>query len=424
MLRKHFLGAVALVGAFASLAGAEAFSTCKFNFGVSWEKHVQVNCNYYRGNCADVSELKMPANISFIASFIGWTQVGSDKLAPAPKPDKEGSMIKDAITLGVTPVWYSYIIAEGAKTSLGLTDCNVGGGSGTLCEKGANYIRTNKATILTQYGNYARFAALNTRWGKTKPFIWAIEPDFIQYTEGSQQGGGLSYAESKALLSQIIDTIRTNMPNAWISMDISPWKDQNTVIPGMIPLDKILFMNTSGGVSLPGSNIKDITSWATVWNLSKKGMIADDGYGVGGNPTAPNAGWSDVNNLKGRIADGVIAIMEAVPGVSWGTTIASLKTQLPETKICNTIGVEPRSPVSGVLTARVSGERLVLTVPEPGVARVRLVSLSGRTVADLGERSFGFEALSIPFDAATAGANLVVVQGEGWSASAPLLTSR
>ncbi len=423
MLRKYFLGPFALLGALASVSGAEQFSTCKFNFGVSWEKHVQVNCNYYRGNCAEVSELQMPANISFIASFIGWTQTGSTKLPPAPKADKEGAMIKDAIALDVTPVWYAYIIAEGAKTSGGLTDCNVGGGNGTLCEKGADYIRKNKSTILSQYGAYARFAAASTRWGKTKPFIWAIEPDFVQYMDGSQQGGGISNADAKALLSQIIDTIRVNMPNAWVSMDISPWKDQNQVIPAIVPLDKILFMNTSGGVSLPGSNIKDITSWATVWNLTKKGMIADDGYGVGGNPTSPNAGWSDVNNLKARIGDGVVALMEAVPGASWGNTVANLKSQLPNTKICNTIGVEPRSPVSGVLSARLAHGNLVLTVPEPGRARVRLVSLSGRTVADLGERFFGVEALSIPLEATLAGANLVMVQGDGWSATSPIFGS-
>lgn len=182
-------------------------------------------------------------------------------------------------------------------------------------------------------------------------------------------------------------------------------------------------MNTSGGVSLPGSNIKDITSWATVWNLTKKGMIADDGYGVGGNPTSPNAGWSDVNNLKARIGDGVVALMEAVPGASWGNTVANLKSQLPNTKICNTIGVEPRSSVSGVLSARLAHGNLVLTVPEPGRARVRLVSLSGRTMADLGERFFGVEALSIPLEATLAGANLVMVQGDGWSATSPIFGS-
>ncbi len=152
-------------------------------------------------------------------------------------------------------------------------------------------------------------------------------------------------------------------------------------------------------------------------------MIADDGYGVGGNPTSPNAGWSDVNNLKARIGDGVVALMEAVPGASWGSTIANLKSQLPNTKICNTIGVEPRSPVSGVLSARLAHGNLVLTVPEPGRARVRLVSLSGRTVADLGERSFGVEALSVPLETILTGASLVVVHGDGWMATAPILGS-
>gem|GEM_PF-1550973 len=300
------------------------FSLCTFNFGVDWGQHISKNCSYYRPNCGDVSELQMPKDINFIANFVGWTQNGSTKVTPAPKGDKEGQMLADAKTLGVTPVWYTYIIAEGAKLASNLTDCNMSGGSGTLCTGGAAYIKANRATILNQYKTYAAFAASN--WGTTKPMIWALEPDFIQYTEGTQ-GSPLSYADAKTLLSDIIDVILGQMPNAWISMDISPWKDQSAVLPNMVPLTKVKFMNTSGGVSLPGATIKDITSWATVWSVSDgKGMIADDGYGTGGTATSPNAGWSDASNLKARINDGVIALMEALPGSSWGTT--ALRTQL------------------------------------------------------------------------------------------------
>lgn len=406
----------------ATTAAHSEFSTCKFNFGVSWEKHVQVHCDYYRGNCGDISELQLPSDIDFIATFIGWAQNGADKIAPAPKAGKEGAFLKDAKALGVTPMVYSYIIAEGAKTMMNLTDCNVGGGSGTLCQKGAKYIRDNEATILAQYKAYADYFASSTRWGKTMPLIWALEPDFIQYTDGSQEGGGLSYSQAKTLLGKIADVIKTSLPNAWLSMDISPWKNQSEVIPGMVPLDKMMFMNTSGGVSLPEGNIKDITSWSSVWNLTKLGMIADDGYGVGGNPTSPNSGWTNENNLKSRIADGVVGLMEAVPGQNWGSTITPLRSKLPNTKICGTIATSPRSPASAVLTAQVRPGLLQVAAPETGSARVLIVSASGE-MTDLGLHEFGHEALSIPWSASSNAKGFVVVRGSDWQATAPLLTT-
>jgi Divergent InlB B-repeat domain len=316
----------------AGLANAE-FSLCKFNFGVDWSQHIAKNCSSYRPNCSALASLQIPAGVDFIASFVGWTQDGDTKLAPAPKADKEGAMITDAKALSATPVWYSYIIAEGAKTAKNLTDCNVGGGSGTLCTEGANYIRANKSTILSQYTAYATFAA--SKWGTSKPMIWALEPDFVQYTEAAQNGGGLSNADAKQLLSDIADAITAKMPNAWISMDISPWKDQSAWINGAVPLTKFKFMNTSGGVALPGATIKDNTSWSTVWGIAKKGMIADDGYGAGGTATNPNSGWSDVSNLNARINDGVVALMEALPGTSWGNTISGLRPQLNQLKTCS-----------------------------------------------------------------------------------------
>ena len=36
--------------------------------------------------------------------------------------------------------------------------------------------------------------------------IWALEPDFVQYTEGTQSSA-LSMADAKSLLSDIIDVI-------------------------------------------------------------------------------------------------------------------------------------------------------------------------------------------------------------------------
>lgn len=363
MIRTRLLRTMAAIALAASTAMSAEFSLCSFNFGVDWGQHISKHCNYYRPNCSDVSELQIPDNISFIATFVGWTQDGSTKVPPTPYNDKEGKMLADAKKLGVTPVWYTYIIAEGAKLASNLTDCNMGGGSGTLCTGGAAYIKSKRSTILDQYKAYAAFAAKN--WGTSKPMIWALEPDFVQYTDGSQSSP-LSMSDAKSLISDIIDVIQGQMPNAWISMDISPWKNQSEVIPAMVPLTKVKFMNTSGGISLPGGNIKNgEAKWSDVWSASSgKGMIADDGYGTGGSATNPNAAWSDVSNLKARINDGVVALMEALPGSSWGSTVANLNTQLAGSKLKTCSGDTPvkptykltvTTPVNGTITLSPAG---------------------------------------------------------------------
>lgn len=343
MIRTRLLRALAAIGLVSSTAFSAEFSLCTFNFGVDWGQHISKHCDYYRPNCKSLSDMQIPANITFMSSFVGWTQDGSTKVTPAPKADKEGAMLDDAKTLNVTPVWYTYIIAEGAKLAKNLSDCNTGGGSSTLCVGGAAYIKENRSKILEQYSSFATFAA--SRWGTSKTMIWALEPDFIQYTEGSQSSP-LSMADGKKLLSDIIDVIQSKMPNAWISMDISPWKKQSEVIPALVPLDKVKFMNTSGGISLPGANIKNgEAKWSDVFSASGgMGMIADDGYGTGGSATSPNPGWSDVNNIKARIGDGVIGIMEALPGSSWGNTIATLNTQLASSTLKTCGGTTPTKP--------------------------------------------------------------------------------
>lgn len=264
--------------------------------------------------------------MDFLTIFIGYTQDGSTRLPPTPLPVKEGNHIKVSKAIGATPVWYGYVIAEGAKLKLGVEDCNNGGG---LCSVGAKYIKENEDVILAQYKSYAEFAAKN--WGTTKPFYFMLEPDFYQYTQSSQNNP-LSYTEAKKILTDIVTTIKSALPNAVIGMDISPWASGNWW-SSAIPYDQFQFMGTSGGVASPGGTIKDGLAWSTLYNTSKLGMMADDGYGVGGAIDQPDAGWLSESNLKSRISDGVFAYWMATGDASYGTSVASLKQKLASEKL-------------------------------------------------------------------------------------------
>lgn len=298
---------------------------CKFNFGLSYEHQGRLKCNYAGCEKGDPSALDLPNGMDFLAMFAGFTQVGSTRYYPTPTSDKEGNHIKVCKAIEATPVWYGYIIAEGAKLKLGVEDCNNGGG---LCTVGAKYIRDYRDSILTQYKRYASFAASN--WGKTKPFYFLIEPDFYQYTEHSQQNP-LSFSEANKMLTDIATSIKTIMPNAVIGMDISPWASAGWWSSG-IPYAQFQFMGTSGGVAGSGGTIKDGFNWSTMFGHSKLGMMADDGYGVGGAIDAPDPGWLNESNLKARIADGVFAYWRATGDAAYGSSVASLRTSLASSK--------------------------------------------------------------------------------------------
>jgi uncharacterized repeat protein (TIGR02543 family) len=303
----------------AAASSRAAFDACKFNVGVDLKQASTSKCGYL-GCTTNLSDLNIPTGENFVAMFIGWNQPASTQLAPAPQNAQEGQFLTWATSLSATPIWYTYIIADGAKVAMGLTDCNTGGGSGTLCAQGTAYIRNYRSTIISQYQAYAQFAA--SKFGTSKPMIWALEPDFYQYASNSSP---LSNSEVTSLLTDIVGAIKGAMPNAVISMDISPWAPDSWFTS--LPLSLFTYMNTSGGISQPGSTIANgnALTWAHLHSLTGKPMIADDGYGTAGTLTNPNSGWASTSNVTARMNDGVIGLMEAYPTSSWTSTITSLQ---------------------------------------------------------------------------------------------------
>ncbi len=247
-------------------------------------------------------------------------------------------MLVDCKNAQKTPALYMYVIAK----SSGLGDCNTGGG---LCDKGAAYIRDNKERIKGIYKNYA--SAIKGAFGTEDPVLLIMEPDYYQYAQPGTQGGSggpLSFAEAGEFIGECIDVVKAELPNAWISLDISPWiEDQGQTASwfNSLPLDKADFMNTSGGVSAAASSLiktDNRLTWKKVHDLTGKCIIADAGYGVGGGGTGHDNAWDDVSNLNNRIGDGVVAIIQFSPKGGWVSTINSIGSQLSK-PICPCSGI-------------------------------------------------------------------------------------
>jgi hypothetical protein len=283
-------------------------SPCKFNFGAAWQGP---NHAY-------------PAQIDYVTIWAGddesWNAYWIGALLAACKPGGK--------LAGRTPVYYSYIIAFTARNDLGLKDCNVG--TPNLCQKGANYIRQKKDRILSQYAKYASETA--KAWGTQEPIVWMMEPDYFQYfSDKSQEGGPLSYAEAGALMGEITETIRKSLPNAIFSLDISPWIPDPAKWYGSFKLEDFAYMNTSGGDTEAGdARIRKANSmtWKSVHELTRKPILADDGYGVAGSSTGHDATWDAAANLNARIGDGVVAISQANPKPEWNAAITGARPLL------------------------------------------------------------------------------------------------
>ncbi len=315
---SRFAIAISLVMAYVLPVRGE-LSSCKFNFGMAWDGP---NAGY-------------PQELDYITIW-----AGSDEnfnpywIGDMLKACKPGGKLE-----GRTPVYYSYIIAFTARSDRGLKDCDVG--SPNLCEGGAKYIRQEKARILSQYEKYASETA--KIWGKLEPIVWLMEPDFYQYASGTkQEGGPLTFAEAAALMGELVAIVRKHLPQANFSMDISPWVPNPSAWYGAFNMGDFTYNHTSGGrTEADNARIRAVNpmTWKSVYELTKKPIIADDGYGVAGSLTGHDATWDNPSNLQARIGDGVIAITQANPKSDWNGTIANIRGQLPSLPGCPTSNI-------------------------------------------------------------------------------------
>lgn len=292
-------------GASSNSNSEKSFPNCKFKFGTF----------YGRVPGFDYSV------VDYIALWLGDLKF------------KEGitDMLELCVNYNKTPVVYAYFIAFMSRDMWGLQDCNVGVPS--LCQLGAAYVRTYRQLIISNYNNYS--AKIANIIGKDREMIWLIEPDFWQYYGRSEQiNGTLNGTYMRELFDDMASTIKSNLPNAIIAWNISPWlsnESMTTYWEFFKTSPYINFAYTSGGFSTPYTTIRPHQqTWAFMRSLTNLSVISDTGYGVAGNSTGYNPSWDDYTNLTERIKNGVISITQADPIIDWGNTLTVLRHILPD----------------------------------------------------------------------------------------------
>jgi hypothetical protein len=310
LIALAFCAMMTLTSAFAE------FDPCKFNFGTDWD---YLNTQ----QSSDVA-----SNVDYVTIWLNDASYNQYW---------HGKMVEFCKNKNTTPVFYSYIIAKASA----LGDADVGG---RLAKDGANFIRNSWSTVTQRYENYA--SSIAGSFGTSKPCIWLMEPDYFQYSAGSQNGGGLSYSQLSSKMNELIAIVKKHLPNAQFSLDISPWNNDQATYIKAFDMAQFSYMFTSGGrTEAANSRIRtdnnNNVTWASVSEISGKGIIADDGYGTGGSCTGHDASWDDVTNLKNRIKDGVVGITQKCTSSGWGNTVANVKKQLESEKLKSCGSISP-----------------------------------------------------------------------------------
>ncbi len=243
----------------------------------------------------------------------------------------------NGVLAGKVPVVVAYVSAFYAKREQNLNDCNVG--DPTLCTYGAQIIKENLETITKIYESYAQGYAACLG---TSPIVFEMEPDWFQYTL-NEQTSPMTPTEAGQIMSGFVNAMKKHLPNAYFSMDISPWVpptnggDQGAQWYANFDMSLFHFINTSGG-GTEADNTKirspnDMT-WAGVHGVTGKSILADTGYGVNGASAGHDGVWDNAQHINARIADGVLGIAQYNPKSDWGSTIAEIRGQLQKPSSC------------------------------------------------------------------------------------------
>lgn len=295
------------------------------------------NCRFHFGTIDTKAKAGGQALISQIDYFTpGWMLGATFDQQGVCNDTKAGGALQ-----GKVPVIVAYVAAGNVKRDHSLCDCNVPGcAGGDLCKTGAQFITQDWAKIINAYHSYSQgYAAC---YGTTKPIVFEMEPDWYQYT-GSSQTQPWTAAQAGAYMSQLVAALKTNLPNARFSMDVSPWVapgnggDNGAQWYSNFDLSLFTFVNTSGGGT--SANTTKIRSgnnmtWLGLHQVTGKPILADTGYGANGISAGPDPAWDLVANIDARVADGVTSIAQYNPSATWSTTLAGISAQLAKPASC------------------------------------------------------------------------------------------
>jgi hypothetical protein len=234
-----------------------------------------------------------------------------------------------AATANNFAVFYTYFIGFQAKNQGGLGDCNTKSPP-NLCTNASAWIRANRAQLINAYAQYAKavYAA-----SPSKPTIWWLEGDFVQYSDAGQVTP-LSYVELGVLAHDIACAIKTNEPNAIVAMNHSPWitnTSLNQFWENMGPEIDMCWLQAPGDQEVLNNSYANNGRWDSLSvHLKHRPIMAETSYGSLSGTRGD--GWTTTTaaQINTRIAEGAIAVLFNQNNYST-SAITTLNSQLNAT---------------------------------------------------------------------------------------------
>ncbi len=346
-------GAEAGVEAGKDASGAEASSAD----GSSSSSASPFDCKFAWGEPAPSGSASSYTWLQFMTSWGGYEIADSGSITSFDN----GGFLKQLSSTSLIPAYYAYIIGYYGHAN-GLPDQNTVSATQPNLSTGAAYLLLSDPTGANAPCNstttfcadnlvvqaYKYYAQQTYAGWKTKPFVWLIEGDFIQYTDTTTQvasltsthgaSAALSYAQLGQLAALIASTIKTNMPNAIVAFDDSAWIDDTqrplywqAIMQAGTNFDMV--WTTGVGNNPPyinaGTDTNKTASYAWLHTNTGKKILVDESAGA----SQQSDTWSGQSaaTINSLIADGVVAVNVTDPPSGYQTNVAALASKLNST---------------------------------------------------------------------------------------------
>jgi hypothetical protein len=266
-----------------------------------------LGCNFAWGIATPGGSLGSYSYLQFMSTWAGSNITAAGTFASFSNK----SWLSNLASTNIIPAYYAYIIGYYGHAN-GLPDQNTNPNGANLSTGGAALITANYSKIVSAYAWYAQ--QTYAVW-KTKPLVWLLEGDMVQYTATSQSAP-LSYAALGQLAADITCAIKSNMPNAVVAIDHSSWNTDavtNGYWNAMAVANYDMVWTTGLGnnngfipsnTSASSYNGKTAT-YAYLHTLTGRTVLVDTSAGA----SAAGDSWSSATaaQLNSRISEGVIA---------------------------------------------------------------------------------------------------------------------
>jgi hypothetical protein len=274
-----------------------------------------------------------------------------------------GGFASSLASTNIVPAYYAYIIGYYGHAN-NLPDGNLAKSGQANLTTGSSYLLLSDPTganapckstttfcsdnlVIQAYASYAK--QTHAAW-PTKPFIWLIEGDFVQYAATSQvasltsttgTSAALTWTQLGQLAGLIVSAIKTNMPNALVGFDDSTWISDTQrplywagieagVAAANTTMD--LVWTTGVGNNPPyetGSTGTKTGSYLWLHTTTGLPVIVDESAGA----SQAADTWSDqpAATLNEEIADGVVAVNVSAAPADYESNVQALGTKLNST---------------------------------------------------------------------------------------------